>query len=906
MTKEEIRLSESRERTKHWKRWGPYLSERAWGTVREDYSVGGDAWGYFPHDHSRSRAYRWTEDGIAGICDRHQLTCFALAFWNECDPILKERLFGLSGVEGNHGEDVKEYYFYLDTTPTHSYMKYLYKYPQAAFPYAQLLEENRKRGRTQPEYELLDTGVFDHDRYFDIFVEYAKADVEDIFVRITVENRGPDTARLRVLPTVWFRNTWAWGDAQARPQARLQQGGTDPRIELNHPEYGRRWLICQGSPQLLFTDNETNKKRLFGVDNDSAYVKDAIHDYIIHGDSKAVNPESLGTKAAAHYRLEIAAGQSATVQLRLTDVDFSTGTAADAFQNFDQLISSRQRECTEFYASIIPQHLSPDAQNVMRQAFAGMLWSKQFYHYVIREWLEGDPGNPAPPPERFKGRNAEWPHLYNADVISMPDKWEYPWYAAWDLAFHCVPLALVDPDFAKEQLILLLREWYMHPNGQLPAYEWAFGDVNPPVHAWASWRVYKIDKKRKGHGDRAFLERVFHKLLLNFTWWVNRKDAEGMNIFQGGFLGLDNIGVFDRSAPLPTGGYLEQSDGTSWMALYTLNLLAIALELAREEPTYEDVASKFWEHFIYIARAMNHRGNDGMGLWDETDGFFYDVLRFPDGRKYPMRIRSMVGLIPLFAVETLEPEMLDRMPGFKRRLEWFIDNRQDLVSNVACMRTRGNEERRLLSIVAPEQLRRVLQTMLDEREFLSPYGIRALSLYHRDHPYALSVNGMEYRVAYEPGESSSMLFGGNSNWRGPVWYPMNYLLIESLQKFHYYLGDDFKVEFPTGSGRMLTLWEVAAELSRRLTGIFLRDEDGRRPVYGDLEKLQSDPHWRDLLLFYEYFHGDHGTGLGASHQTGWTGLVSKLLQQSGESPKRRRQKRTQSEPMASVPAMARW
>ena len=900
MTREEIRLSESRERTKHWKRWGPYLSERAWGTVREDYSASGDAWGYFPHDHARSRAYRWTEDGIAGISDRHQLTCFALAFWNERDPILKERLFGLSGTEGNHGEDVKECYYYLDSTPTHSYMKYLYKYPQAAFPYAELVEKNRNRGRTEPEFELLGTGVFDQDRYFDIFIEFAKADVEDILVRITVENRGPETARLRVLPTVWFRNTWAWSNGEPRPLARLERGGANPRIELNHQEFGKRWLICNGSPELLFTENETNKKRLFGAENDSAYVKDGFHDFIIHGDSKAVNPELRGTKAAAHYRLEVPARQSSSIQLRLTDRDMSKSAATDAFQDFDEVFRSRERECKEFYAAIIPEHLSPDAQNVMRQAFAGMLWSKQFYHYVIREWLEGDPGNPVPPTERLGGRNTEWPHLYNADVISMPDKWEYPWYAAWDLAFHCVPLALVDPDFAKEQLILLLREWYMHPNGQLPAYEWAFGDVNPPVHAWASWRVYKIDKKRQGKGDRAFLERVFHKLLLNFTWWVNRKDAEGMNIFQGGFLGLDNIGVFDRSAPLPTGGYIEQSDGTSWMALYTLNLLAIALELAREDPTYEDVASKFWEHFIYIARAMNHRGNDGMGLWDETDGFFYDVLKFPDGRKYPMRIRSMVGLIPLFAVETLEPELLERMPGFKRRLEWFIDNRPDLVSNVACMRTRGMQERRLLSIVNEEQLRRVLQTMLDEQEFLSPYGIRALSQYHRDHPYTLSLNGMEYRVAYEPAESTSSLFGGNSNWRGPVWFPMNYLLIESLQKFHYYLGDDFKVEFPTRSGRMLTLWEVAAELSRRLTGIFLRDEDGRRPVYGNAEKLQSDPHWRDLLMFYEYFHGDQGTGLGASHQTGWTGLVGKLLQQSGESPKRRKRKRTESEAQAAL------
>jgi hypothetical protein len=905
MTREEIRLSESQERNKHWKRWGPYLAERAWGTVREDYSAGGDAWGYFPHQQARSRAYRWSEDGIAGICDRHQMICFALALWNERDPILKERLFGLSGSEGNHGEDVKEYYFYLDNTPTHSYMKYLYKYPQAAFPYEQLVEENRKRGRDQGEYELMDTGVFQDERYFDVFVEYAKADVEDICIRITVENRGPEAARLRVLPTIWFRNTWAWNPDEPRPELRLAHSGIEPCLELTHVEYGKRWLICEESPELLFTENETNKKRLFGAENDSAYVKDGFHDYVINGDTKAVNPDGYGTKAAAHYKLDVGAGESVVIRLRLTDGDPCANPARNAFNAFDEVLAARKRESDEFYQGIVPQHLSADAQNVMRQAFGGMLWSKQFYHYVIRQWLDGDPRNPVPPKERFTGRNAEWPHLYNADVISMPDKWEYPWYAAWDLAFHCVPLALVDPDFAKEQLILLLREWYMHPNGQVPAYEWGFGDVNPPVHAWAAWRVYKIDKKRKGKGDLAFLERVFHKLLLNFTWWVNRKDAEGMNIFQGGFLGLDNIGLFDRSKPLPTGGYLEQSDGTSWMALYTLNLLAIALELAREKPTYEDVASKFWEHFIYIARAMNHRGNDGMGLWDETDGFFYDVLRFPDGRKYPMRIRSMVGLIPLFACETLEPELLDRLPGFKRRLEWFIDNRPDLVSNVACMRTRGMQERRLLSILGADELRRVLRTMLDEREFLSPYGIRALSQYHHDHPYMLSLNGMEYKVAYEPGESSSQLFGGNSNWRGPVWFPVNYLLIESLQKFHYYLGDDFTVEFPTGSGRMLTLWEVAAELSRRLTGLFLRDEDGRRPVYGDLEKFQSHPNWRDLLLFHEYFHGDHGAGLGASHQTGWTGLVAKLLQQSGESPKRRKQKRKEGTAAPVVQEMVR-
>ena len=885
MTKEQIRISESAARTKHWKRWGPYLSERAWGTVREDYSPYGNAWEYFPHDHARSRSYRWNEDGIAGISDRHQNICFSLALWNEHDPILKERIFGLTGNEGNHGEDVKEYYFYLDSTPTHSYMKYLYKYPQAAFPYAQLVEENRRRGKDQPEFELLDTGVFADDRYFDVFVEYAKGDVEDILIKITVENRGPQAAKLRLLPTIWFRNTWSWGGNDLRPSLRHVSGA----IELDHADYAKRWLYCEGKPELLFTENETNLRRLHGVDNHSPHVKDGINDYIVGSKKEAVASGQVGTKAAAHYELTVPAAGSVTVRLRLSDIDFSGVTEA-AFQGFDEIFDIRKREANEFYATVIPQKLSPDAQNVMRQGFAGMLWSKQFYHYVIREWLQGDPGNPPPPRERNSGRNKEWPHLYNADVISMPDKWEYPWYAAWDLAFHCVPLALVDCDFAKEQLGLLLREWYMHPNGQLPAYEWAFGDVNPPVHAWAAWRVYKIDKKRSGKGDRAFLEKVFHKLLLNFTWWVNRKDAEGMNIFQGGFLGLDNIGVFDRSAPLPTGGYIEQSDGTSWMAMYTLNLLAIALELASENPAYEDVASKFWEHFIYIANAMNHRGSDGMGLWDDIDGFFYDVLKFPDGGHYPMKIRSMVGLIPLFAVETIEPELLDRLPGFKRRLEWFVDNRPDLVGNVACMRTRGMAERRLLSIVDGNQLRRVLQLMLDEAEFLSPYGIRALSAHHREHPYELNVNGMTYRVNYEPGESSTGLFGGNSNWRGPIWFPVNYLLIESLQKFHHYLGDDFKVEFPARSGNMLTLSEVAGELSRRLSRIFLRNDQGERPVYTGSEKFQSDPNWRDLILFHEYFHGDSGRGVGANHQTGWTGLVTKLLQQSGESTTSKRRK----------------
>ena len=874
-TAEEERLEEARRRTKHWLRWGPYLSERAWGTVREDYSPYGTAWDYFPHDHARSRAYRWNEDGLAGISDRHQQICFAIALWNGRDPILKERLFGLTGNEGNHGEDVKEYYYYLDSTPTHSYMKYLYKYPQHEFPYGLLLDENRRRGKLAPEFELIDTGIFDGDRYFEVFVEYAKADVEDMLIKISVTNRGPETATVNLLPTIWFRNTWSWRqNGVAKPWLRKTSDGV---VELNHAYAGKRWLYCDGTPELLFTENNTNTQRLFNFTNGSPYAKDGINDYVVHGNQQAVNPQQTGTKAAANYKLTIAPGDTATIHLRLTDQAHE-----NAFTDFEKIFDARLREADEFYQTVIPEDLSPDARLVMRQAFAGMLWSKQFYHYVVEQWLDGDPATPKPPAERVRGRNREWKHLYNADVISMPDKWEYPWYAAWDLAFHCVALALVDSEFAKGQLVLMLREWYMHPNGQLPAYEWAFGDVNPPVHAWAAWRVYKIEKKRRGVGDTVFLKRIFQKLLLNFTWWVNRKDAEGMNIFQGGFLGLDNIGVFDRSAPLPTGGHIAQSDGTSWMAMYALNLLAIAMELANEDPSYEDVASKFWEHFLHIARAMNNRGDDEVRLWDETDGFFYDVLHLAEGKPYPMKVRSMVGLIPLFAVETLEPELLEKLPDFKRRMEWFIGNRPDLTQNVACMRTPGNEERRLLSIVDQEQLRRVLRFMLDENEFLSPYGIRAISRFHKDHPYVLQVNGTEHRVDYEPGESSTGLFGGNSNWRGPIWFPLNYLIVESLQKFHHYLGEDFKVECPVGSGQMLTLWEAAGEISKRLSRIFLKDVDQRRPVFGAVEKFQTDPNWRDLVPFHEYFNGDNGCGIGASHQTGWTGLVAKLLQQSGE------------------------
>lgn len=878
MSREALRLHEAEERTAHWRRWGPYLSERQWGTVREDYSPYGTAWDSFPHDHARSRAYRWGEDGLAGISDNHQRLCFALALWNGRDPILKERLFGLTGPEGNHSEDVKEYYFYLDSTPTHSYMKYLYKYPQAAFPYAQLVEENRQRNRQHHEYELLDTGVFDTQRYFDIFVEYAKAGTDDILIRITAINRGPEAAALHLLPTLWFRNTWSWGPTLQRPS--LRAGEVTPDyvvIEAQHATLGARWLYCAGAPELLFTENNTNGWRLYGMPNETPYVKDSINDYLVLGRREAVNPEHVGTKAAAHYAFTLAAGESQTLFLRLRDAPSRSGPFGRAFV---ELIRQRLREADEFYATVIPTALSPDAKQVMRQALAGLLWSKQFYHYEVRRWLDGDVQGPPPPPERQKGRNHTWRHLYNEDIISMPDTWEYPWYAAWDLAFHCIAFALVDPDFAKHQLTLFLREWYMHPNGQIPAYEWALGDVNPPVHAWAALRVYKIEKRVRGKTDRAFLERVFHKLLLNFNWWVNRKDAEGNNVFEGGFLGLDNIGVFDRSAPLPTGGYIEQSDGTSWMGMYCLNMLAIALELARENHAYEDVASKFFEHFVYIANATDHLG--GHSLWNQEDGFFYDVLHMPDGTRRPLKIRSMVGLIPLFAVETLEQDILDKLPGFKRRMQWFISNYPEFRAHVDHIERPHGGGRWLLSITTCAQLPSVLRYMLDEEEFLSPYGIRALSRFHLAHPFRMTVNGTEHCVTYEPAESTTGLFGGNSNWRGPIWFPVNYLLIESLQKFHYFYGDRFCVPCPTGTERLLNLWEVAADLSRRLTRIFLRNADGVRPVYGDVRLFHDDPHWRDLLLFYEYFHGDNGAGLGASHQTGWTALVAKLLQQSGE------------------------
>jgi hypothetical protein len=762
-------------------------------------------------------------------------------------------------------------------------MKFLYKYPQAAFPYEQLVEENHKRGKSEPEFELMDTGVFNENRYFDVFMEYAKATPEDILIKITAWNRGPEEAPLDLLPTLWCRNIWSFGEKHGHPHLERNPDYLGAAVVFaENSRYGKRWLLVEGAQEMLFTENETNFQRVFGFSNKTPYVKDSFHDYIVHGVREAVNPAQKGTKCAAHYHAKIAPGASATIRLRLTNCEPVAGTANPFDDSFEKTFALRLDEADQFYARRFPQERSADAHAVMRQALAGMLWSKQCYHYDVRTWIDGDPGQPPPPPERKLGRNHDWAHLYNADVISMPDKWEYPWFAAWDLAFHTVALSLVDPDFAKEQLILLLREWYMHPNGQLPAYEWAFGDVNPPVHAWAAWRVYKIEKRVHGRSDRAFLQRVFHKLLLNFTWWVNRKDPDGMNVFQGGFLGLDNIGVFDRSQPLPTGGHLEQSDGTSWMGMYCLNMLAIALELAREDPAYEDVASKFFEHFVYIARAINVHGADEMSLWDKEDGFFYDAIHLPNGEQHYMKVRSMVGLIPLFAVETLEPELIARLPGFQRRMQWFLDNMPGFSSRVDSSQPSANGPRRLLSLVDRSQVIRLLGYMLHKDEFLSPYGIRALSKYHAGHPYILAVNGNQYRVDYEPGESQSGLFGGNSNWRGPVWFPLNFLMIESLQKFHHYYGDDFRVECPTGSGQQLSLWDVSAEVSRSLTHIFLRDENGRRPVYGSLDKFQNDPHWRDLILFYEYFHGDTGAGLGASHQTGWTGLVSKLLEQTGE------------------------
>ncbi|MUG99299.1 glucosidase [Scytonema sp. UIC 10036] len=880
MTPEEIRLQQDRERVAYWKRWGPYLSERQWGTVREDYSRDGTAWDYFPHEQARSRIYRWGEDGIAGISDSRQRLCFAIALWNGNDPILKERLFGLTGTEGNHGEDVKEYYFYLDNTPTHSYMKCLYKYPQQAFPYSQLVEENRRRNKFEQEFELLDTGVFEENRYFDVFVEYAKAAPEDILIQIAIANRSSKTSTLHLLPTLWFRNLWAWNPNFEQPFIKVVQSDTNfSLIEAEHSTLGTRWLYCEAGAELLFTNNETNYERLFGVTNSSPYVKDGINEYIVNGQTAAVNPNRIGTKFSSHYTLSIAPGETKVVRLRLSDVQ----TLTDPFgAEFDTIFKTRIAEANEFYQRVNPFPISEDERNIQRQAFAGLLWSKQYYHYVVHDWLNGDSKQPSPPPERKVGRNHEWISLFSEDILSMPDKWEYPWFAAWDLAFHLIPLAAIDPDFAKLQLDRLTREWYMQPNGQLPAYEWAFSDVNPPVQAWAAMRVYQIEQKFYGRRDRSFLQRVFHKLLLNFNWWVNRKDVEGNNVFQGGFLGLDNIGVFDRSKELPTGGYLNQADGTSWMGMYCLNMLAIALELAKDDLVYEDIASKFFEHFLYIADAIDGIGNADISLWDEEDGFYYDVLRLPDNRQFALKVRSMVGLIPLFAVAVLQLETLHQFPGFKRRMEWFIRNRPDLKQNVACMETPGVGARRLLAIAYRSKLQRILQRMFDENEFFGTYGIRALSKYHLEHPYTLRQGEHDYCVRYEPAESTTSLFGGNSNWRGPIWFPVNYLILEALWTFHDYFGDNFKLECPTGSGQYMTLREVAIALSKRLIAIFQQDATGRRPVYGGLEKFQSDPHWRNYILFHEYFHGDNGAGIGASHQTGWTGLVASMILQISE------------------------
>ena len=886
LTAEEQRLFADPSRRNPWRHWGPYLSARQWGTVREDYSTDGDAWDYFPFSHSAARAYRWGEDGLLGISDDHQLLCFALALWNGKDAILKERLFGLSGPQGNHGEDVKEYYFYLDGTPTHSLIKTLYKYPQAAFPYDDLVAVNSKRTRLEPEYELIDTGVFNENRYFDITAEYAKAAPEDICIEFVVSNRGPEAALLHLLPTLWFRNTWVWDGLPGTASLSVARDDAESCvIAADYPPLGDRWLYAPGGAEMLFTNNETNDASVSGAQNQFLHVKDGIGAYVVRNDTNAVNPARVGTKAALHYRLSLAPGEQKTIRLRLAD---AADLADPIGASFDEVLRLRRREADEFYGRIAPYPLDDDARAIQRAAFAGLLQCEQFYHYIVFRWLDGDKEGPPVSPARKRGRNHDWVQLYSEDILSMPDNWEYPWFAAWDLAFHCVALALIDPEFAKRQLAVLTREWYMHPNGQLPAYEWNFSDVNPPVQAWAALRVYKIERKIFGRADRAFLERVFQKLLLNFTWWANRKDTEGNNVFAGGFLGLDNIGPFDRNAMLPSGAHIDQADGTAWMGNFCLCMLAIALELAQENHVYEDIASKFFEHFLYIADAINHIGGksddsaDDISLWDSETGFYYDVLHEPGKEHRQLKFRSMVGLVPLFAVVVADPDELDNLPGFKRRLEWFIRNRPDLHGNLARLDLPGQMGRRLLSLVNKRRLQTLLRRMLDESEFLSPHGVRSLSKYHEKHPYAIEVGGSSYTVDYEPAESKSALFGGNSNWRGPVWFPANYLIIESLQRFHYYYGDDCKVEFPTGSGNLLNLWDVATELSHRLIELFKRGPDGRRPIYGDVETFQRDPHWRDLILFYEYFHGDTGAGLGASHQTGWTALVAKLLQQCAE------------------------
>ncbi len=877
-TREGVRLVMIQQKKGHWNRWGPFLAERAWGTVREDYSANGDAWNYFPHDHARSRAYRWNEDGLGGICDRHQYMCFALALWNGHDPFLKERMFGLTGTEGNHGEDVKEYYFYLDNTPSHSYMKHLYKYPQAAFPYEQLLKENRRRTRLEREYELVDTGIFDGGRYFDVEVEYGKIAAEDLLIRINISNRGPEAAPIQVLPTLWFRNTWSWGRDDSRPS--IIAANDPPKSKLRraiarHWALGEYVLYCADADELLFTENETNNERLFGVPSPSPHVKDAFHEYVVHGKREAINPAATGTKAAARYTRTIDAGQTITLELRLAAAT-DEHLLEDPFADFDASLTKCKEEADEFYDVVLFKELSPDEKLVARQAFAGMLWSKQYYHYVVTDWLNGDPAQPPPPPQRWSGRNHEWTHLFTRDVISMPDKWEFPWFATWDLGFHCSCLAHVDPQLAKDQILLMLREWYMHPNGQIPAYEWDFNDVNPPVLPLAARSVFEIEYWKTGVADYAFIERVFQKMLINFTWWVNRKDALGNNIFQGGFLGMDNIGVFDRDN-LPAGYLLGQADGTSWMAAFAKSMLSTALLLAERNPDYEDVASKFWEHYIYIANAMNSLRDPYKSLWDEEDGFFYDQLISPDHEPIPVRARTMVGFVPMFGASTVPVDTFDRYPAFQRRREWFIKHRPDLVESVEPMVVPGPTNRVILGLVRPDQLKRMLGYMLDENEFLSPYGVRAVSRYHLDHPLVLHLAGKEYRLDYEPGESTTDLFGGNSNWRGPIWMPVNVLILLALQEYYLHYGDTFQVECPTGSGQMKNLQEVGAELARRLSNIFLRGKDGKRAVFGDCELFNTDPHWRDLIPFHEYFHGDTGRGCGASHQTGWTGVIAEIL-----------------------------
>jgi hypothetical protein len=861
-----MHTEQSRLKDLKWKKWGPYLTDRQWGTVREDYSEGGHAWDFVTHDMARSKAYRWGEEGIAGISDDQQLLCFALALWNKKDPILKERFFGVTGSEGNHGEDVKEYYFYLDSTPTHSYMKMLYKYPQAEYPYAWLVNENRRRSRTDPEFELIDTGIFNDDKYFDVFVEYAKNDVEDVLVKISVHNRGKDGSSLHVLPTLWFRNTWAWGYDDSKP---LMFAGLSNQVVIVHKLLGDFNLYCEGQPELLFTDNETNARRLYDHDEGHQFFKDGINDYFINGNSDAINPGKKGTKAAADYNISIDGSGSAVIRLRLTK-----GELQDPFAGFDKIFNDRKTEANEFYHELQKEIDSEEAKLVQRQALAGMMWGKQFYYFNVKQWLNGDPSQPPPPAARKRGRNRNWPHMKNADIISMPDKWEYPWFAAWDLAFHCIPISLIDPDFAKNQLSLLTKEWYMHPNGQIPAYEWAFGDVNPPIHPWSCYFVYLVDRELRKTPDINFLKETFHKLLLNFTWWVNRKDPNGKNVFEGGFLGLDNIGVFDRSAPLPTGGRLEQADGTAWMAFYCQVMLQIALELTEHDPAYEEMAIKFAEHFFWIASAMSGNGDEGHNMWDNEDQFFYDLLCLPNGQTTLLKVRSLVGILPLCAATVFPPDLAERYPELARRVLTFLADQSQLTEGM----TRRNEVGTvLLSIMDETKLRSVLRRMLDENEFLSPYGVRSISRYHAANPYIFYVNGEQHRVDYWPAESESSMFGGNSNWRGPIWFPINALIVRALHNLHLYYGDKFKIECPTGSGHLMNLAQVAENIADRLTNIFIRDETGKRALYDGIDKFQNDPYWRDHLMFFEYFHGDSGAGIGANHQTGWSGFVAALI-----------------------------